>query len=122
MGLCSAACQGPPPVGNGPEEKQHLIPAKVSSVLLMLVRDWHNPEARGALAAGRQALAFAFTPLSTHQLGWGEEETALGWWGDISMIQMIQGWAPWGRGRRSSKSSQEEALVGGREGEECNRL
>lgn len=30
------------------------------------------------------------------------------------MIQ-IQGWTPWGRGRHSSESSQEEALVGGRE-------
>lgn len=32
------------------------------------------------------------------------------------MIQ-IQGWVPWGRGRHSAKSSQEEALVGGRERE-----
>lgn len=31
------------------------------------------------------------------------------------MIQK-QGWAPWGRGRHSSKSSQKEALVGGTEG------
>lgn len=81
MGLCAAACQGPPPVGNGPDEKQHLIPAKVSSVLLMLVRDWHNPEARGALAAGRQALAFAFTSLSIHQLGWEEEKRRQLWGG-----------------------------------------
>lgn len=55
MGLCAAAFQGPLPVGNGPDEKQHLIPANVSSVLLMLVRDWPNCEARGARAAARLA-------------------------------------------------------------------
>lgn len=33
------------------------------------------------------------------------------------MIQ-AEGRTPWGRGRHSSKSSQEEALVGGREEEE----
>lgn len=55
MGLCAAAFQGPPPVGDGPDEKQHLIPASVSSVLLMLVRDWPNCEARGALAAAQVA-------------------------------------------------------------------
>ena len=69
MGLCAAAFQGPPLVGNGPDEKQHLIPANISSVLLMLVRDWHSPEAQGALAAAQLALAFAFTLISTHQLG-----------------------------------------------------
>lgn len=66
VGLCAAAFQEPPPVCDGPDEKQCLNPANISSVLLILVGDWHNPEAWGALAAAQQTLAFAFTPLSTH--------------------------------------------------------
>lgn len=100
-------------VGNGPDEKQHLIPAS-TSVLLSLVRDW-NP---GALAAVWNIC------IHTHlsQLGSRAEKTALSrGLRNISVIQ-IQGWVPWGRGRHSAKSSQEEALVGGREGEERSRL
>lgn len=55
-------------VGNGPDEKQHLIPAS-TSVLLSLVRDW-NP---GALAAIWNIC------IHTHlsQLGSRAEKTAL---------------------------------------------
>lgn len=72
MGPCAAAFQGPPPVGNDHDEKQHLIPPNISSVLLMLVRGWHNPETQGAPAV----------PLiSSHQPGWEARERRQLWGG-----------------------------------------